>query len=169
MLLLRTRLACLSLSMLERRCGEGEGERSGVFSLSKREGDMAESLPSQRSRGDGLLRNEGGDEFSVYGDDSCESIIFCDFVSYSSCDQSRHNAVQTLVAWLKEGLLRLLSVLPISLRGRGAILSPLEMRSGCTCRTMIDGKQATLSFMVIQIVHTESMSPKIRAQRVRNA
>ena len=66
MLLLRTRLACCSLSMLGRRLGEesaGEGERSGLFSVSKREGAMA-SRPDQKSRGEGL-KKEVGEEFSV--------------------------------------------------------------------------------------------------------
>ena len=56
MLLFLTRLACFNLSILDRRFGEmreGEGERSGVFSESKREGDMA-SRVDQKSRGDGL-------------------------------------------------------------------------------------------------------------------
>ncbi len=77
MLLFRTRLACLSFSMLDRRFGEGDGDRSGEFSLSKRVCDMAESRPDQKSRGDGLVRNEGGEEFSVYGEESRETIIFC--------------------------------------------------------------------------------------------
>ena len=86
MLLFLTRLACLSFSMLERRWLEvraGDGERfSAKFSLLslKRAGDMALSRPDQKTRGDevGLLSvNEGGDEFSVYGLASRETIIFC--------------------------------------------------------------------------------------------
>lgn len=72
--------------MLERRWLEvsgGDGERAASkfssFSL-KREGDMALSRPDQKSRGDavGLFRvKDGGEEFSVYGLASRETIIFC--------------------------------------------------------------------------------------------
>lgn len=75
MLLFLTRLACFSFSMLERRFGEasdGDGDRSGVFS-SKRECDMGSRM-DQKSRGDGLLGK--GEEFSVYGEVSRETIIF---------------------------------------------------------------------------------------------
>lgn len=66
MLLFLTRLACFSFSMLERRFGEmseGEGDRSGVFS-SKRVGDMF-SRVDQKLRGDALVADWKGDEFSV--------------------------------------------------------------------------------------------------------
>ena len=86
MLLFLTRLACLSFSILERRWDElsdGDGERgSGVFSLSKREGDMS-FLDDQKSRveGESLFKSDGGGEFSVkefsvYGEDSRDTICF---------------------------------------------------------------------------------------------
>lgn len=62
--------------MLDRRCGDGEGERSGVFSESKRPGDII-SREDQKSLGEAFCRNDGGEEFSVYGEDSRETIAFC--------------------------------------------------------------------------------------------
>lgn len=65
MLLFLTLLAWNRRSTLGRRLGEDDGEDSwsGVFSLSKRVGDIG-SRPAQKSRGDALAK-EGGDEFSV--------------------------------------------------------------------------------------------------------
>ena len=63
--------------MLERRFGdmtEGDGERSGVFS-SKRKGEVA-----LKFRGDVLSKK--GEEFSVYGLLSRETIIFCEQDQY---------------------------------------------------------------------------------------
>ena len=85
MLLFLTRLACIRRSTLGRRFGEdsdGDVSGSGVFSESKREGDIG-SRPAQKSRGDGL-KSEGGDEFSVYGEDSRETIAFCETLSVSN-------------------------------------------------------------------------------------
>ena len=71
MLLFLTRLACFKRSMLVRRLGEteGEGERSGVFS-SKRKGDIL-FKPS----GD-VVAETNGELFSLYGEESRETIIF---------------------------------------------------------------------------------------------
>ena len=65
MLLVLTRPAVRRRSTLGLRCGDaaGEGERSGVFSLSKRDGERS-SRVDQKSRGEGLWK-EGGDELSV--------------------------------------------------------------------------------------------------------
>ena len=76
MLLVLTRPAFWRRSTLGRRRGEaaGEGERSGVFSLSKRVGESS-SRVDQKSRGEGLWK-EDGDEFSLPGEVSCPRISF---------------------------------------------------------------------------------------------
>ena len=82
MLLFFTRLACIRRSTLGRRFGEdkvGDISGCGEFSVSKRDGDMW-SRVVQKSRGVPLM-NEGGDEFSVYGEDSRETIAFYTVVS----------------------------------------------------------------------------------------
>lgn len=71
-----TRLACFNRSMLDRLLGDvsdGDGERSDMFS-SKREGERV-SRDDQNTRGETL--SVRGDEFSTYGEDSRETIIFC--------------------------------------------------------------------------------------------
>ena len=80
MLLFLTRLAWNKRSTLGRRFGEdkvGDGSRSGEFSISKRVGDIG-SLLDQKSRGE-PFKNEGGDEFSVYGEDSRDTMAFCKY------------------------------------------------------------------------------------------
>lgn len=83
MLLFFTRLACMRRSTLGRRLGEdsvGDASGWGEFSVSKREGDIG-SLMDQKSRGDDL-RYDCGDEFSVYGEPSRETMAF-----YRPCKQ----------------------------------------------------------------------------------
>jgi len=59
----------------------------------------------QKSRGDALVCEPKGEEFSVYGDDSRETIIFCGEQTVSTRYRGRRDAIDhvhvpTFVAWL---------------------------------------------------------------------
>lgn len=80
---------------------EGEGERSGVFSTSRRDGDRA-SREDQNSRGEALAWV--GEVFSVKGEASRESIGFwqarCQWKESPSGQHAHTGKALTLVAWL---------------------------------------------------------------------